>query len=103
MVHSLEFIQRQVDDLTKDNKGLKGVIVELEKEIIMKTTVEDMIQILKDRMDYQENYWRRNNLCFSGLEESMNESWEKTQVNIQLLLRNQFKLEAMPIERAHRV
>lgn len=103
LVHSLEFTQRQVDDLTKDNKTLKEEIVDLKKEITMKTEVEDKLQTLKDRIDYQEDYSRRNNLRFSGLEENVNESWEETQAKIRRLLQNQFKLESVPIERAHRV
>lgn len=97
---SLEFTQREVDDL-KTNKR------ELEREMKEKnTTIEKLTLKVKDldeRVIYQEDYSRRNNLRISGLEERPNETWEQTSAAVTSLLETKLQLPGVVLERAHRV
>ncbi|MPD01322.1 hypothetical protein E2C01_096842 [Portunus trituberculatus] len=66
----------------------------------LQTRVEDSEQ----RMNYQEDYNRRNNIRTSGLNESPNgETWEQTANLVSTLLGDKLQLPPMKIERAHRV
>jgi len=90
--NSLEFTQKDVQGLKQHNLDVQ--INDIQKEV-------DMV---KDKLDDLENRSRRNNLCFDGIEESLNESWRETEAKVKELLANQLNLENdMVIERAHRV
>ena len=88
---SVEFTQGQVDELIKNELNLKGI--------------KSNIEHLEDKIDDLENRSRRNSLCFEGIEESTNETWQDTENKIKYLISSH-----MPdvgggilIERAHRV
>lgn len=103
LVHSLEFTQREVDGLKSDNSVMKEELCNLKKELAKKTDADEKINKINDRLDYQEDYSRRNNLRFDGLEEKSNESWEATQDMVQRLLREKLNIGPIQLERAHRV
>lgn len=103
LVHSLEFTQKEMEDLKKENKTLKEDLLSLKKEVVENSNVEEKIRKINDRLDYQEDYSRRNNLRFDGLDEKPNESWEETQVIIQRVLHDRLNLGSVELERAHRV
>ena len=103
LIHSLEFTQKEMDSLKGENKLLREEILALTMEISKKTEVEEKLNKLNERMDYQEDYSRRNNLRFDGMDESPYETWEQTQNKVQRLLRDKLELGTVQLERAHRV
>ena len=103
LVHSLEFTQGEVDVLKKENKTLKEDIAHLKNQLNKATEVENKIHKINDRLDYQEDYSRRNNLRFDGVDEKARESWEETQETVQRVLREKLNLGTAQLERAHRV
>ncbi|KAK8371732.1 hypothetical protein O3P69_018982 [Scylla paramamosain] len=75
----------------------------LKKEIGKKSEFDVKLDMLESRIDYKEDYSRRNNLRFDGLDESPNEKWEETQVKIQHLFRDKLEIGTIQLERAHRM
>ena len=94
VTRSLEFTQREVDDLNREVKQHETEDIQ-NKEVIKKLnedlkTSGQIIQDLEDRCNYQEDYNRRNNLQIIGLEERPDgETWEQTAVRVSKLLRGQ--------------
>ena len=88
---SLEFTQAQVDELITSNFRVKEVQVQIED--------------LGNKLDDLENRSRRNNLCFDGIPESPNETWQESESKIkQLISRHMPEVSTdLVIERAHRV
>lgn len=104
---SLEFTQAEVHDLKLDVKRLEGERKEARDEVahlrgqVVKS--EDGAKKLEDRLDYQEDYNRRNNLHITGIEEQEGETWEQTAVKVKKLLESKLQLQNTDLERAHRV
>lgn len=92
---SLEFTQKQVADLANSNANS------------LKQKSEEIYQSLneiRDKADDLENRSRRNNLCFDGIPEQQQESWDDCEARIQELINNKLGIETpCIIERAHRV
>ena len=88
---SLEITQAQVDELITSNFRVKEVQVQIED--------------LGNKLDDLENRSRRNNLCFDGIPESPNETWQESESKIkQLISRHMPEVSTdLVIERAHRV
>ena len=86
---SLEFTQGQVDELIKNELHLKGI--------------KPNIEHLEDKIDDLENRSRRNNLCFEGIEESTNETWQDTENKVKFLISSHMPEVGGCIGRAHRV
>lgn len=103
LLHSLEFTQREVDSLKIENKSLKEDLHKVKGELNKVIVFDEKIRKINDRLDYQEDYSRRNNLRFDGVEEKPNETWEETEDRIQRVLRDKLNLGAVRLERAHRV
>ncbi|KAK3868767.1 hypothetical protein Pcinc_025805 [Petrolisthes cinctipes] len=78
-------------------------VTTLKKELCKKSEVEDKFIQLQSHIDYQEDYSRRNNLRFDGLDETPNETWEETQMKIQHLMRDKLEMGVLQLERVHRV
>ncbi|KAK4296242.1 hypothetical protein Pmani_031242 [Petrolisthes manimaculis] len=95
LIHSLQYTQKEVEDLKADKKTLIEEVTTLKKELCKKSEVEDKFVQLQSRVDYQEDYSRRNNLRFDGLDETLNETWEETQVKIQHLIRDKLEMGAV--------
>lgn len=100
---SLEYTQKEVDSLKEENIILKKDLVNMNTELIKKTNTEEKINKINDRLDYQEDYSRRCNLRFDGIDEKPNESWEVTQEKVQRLLNEKMNLGQVELERVHRV
>ena len=103
LVQSLEFTQKEVDSLKEENKTLKEEMKTVNKATSMNTTMEEKINKINNKLDYMEDYSRRNNLRFEGMEEKPNETWEETQHKVQQLLQNQMEVGSVQLERAHRI
>ena len=88
---SLEFTQAQVDDLTSADLRVKEVKIQIEE--------------LENKLDDLENRSRRNNLCFEGIPESLNETWLDTENKIKDVISSHMPEVGTDfiIERAHRV
>lgn len=105
---SLEFTQREVDDLKskgkdheKDNKENKTKINQLTEQL---ESSNKKIKELEDRINQQEDYSRRKNIRISGLEErSSTETWEQTAAAVTSVLEDKMQLPGIVLERAHRV
>ncbi len=100
---SLEYTQKEVDTLKSDNEKLKEELCDLKKDVMKKSGIAEKMNEIQDRLNYQEDYSRRNNIRLDGIEERPNESWEETQEKVQRLLRDKLKLGSATLERAHRV
>ena len=88
---SLEFTQGQVNKLIKNELNLKGI--------------KSNIEHLEDKIDDLENRSRRNNLCFEGIQQSTNETWQDTENKVKYLISSHMPEVGgdIVIERAHRV
>ncbi|KAK4309830.1 hypothetical protein Pmani_018562 [Petrolisthes manimaculis] len=100
LVKSLEFTQAEVKELQNEVSVLKT------SNNDNKTTIEIMksqIVELERRTNYQEDYNRRNNLRFTGIQEQPSgESWEETAQIVTKLLEDKLQVPTMKLERAHR-
>lgn len=103
LVQSLEFTQKEMDSLKEENKTLKKEISDMKMATSTSTTVDEKIDKINNKLDYMEDYSRRNNLRFEGMEEKPNETWEETQHKVQQLLRSKMELGSVQLERAHRI
>ena len=98
---SLEFTQTEV----LEQKGEIKLLRKNENEY--KTRIEELNQRIQEqetRLNYQEDYSRRNILRVSGVkEQSGDETLEQTASLVSTLLQDKLQLPALNLERAHRV
>lgn len=101
LIKSLEFSQAEINDLKNQVKVLQKADTEKQVEIdSLKSTMVD----LQQRVNYQEDYSRRNNLRISGIQElSGGETWEQTSVSVSKLFEETLQLPPINLERVHRV
>ena len=85
------FTQAQVEELITSNLRVKEVKVQIED--------------LGNKLDNLENRSRRNNLCFEGIPESLNETWQESESKIKHLISSHMPEVSTDfvIERAHHV
>ena len=101
---SLQFTQKDMDELKLTCAKQSEKIDTLEKEIFgMKNKKYDEEMEMTKRLNYQEDYSRRNNLSIDGVEESPGENWEVTQHKVQRLIQEKLCMNGVQFERAHRV
>lgn len=107
VISSLEFSQREIDDLKKEIMELKKEKEEDRKRISelvdQNKHLCDQVVSLERRCNSQEDYNRRNNLRISGVQERGEETWEQTMNIVKPLLQNRLQLPELSIERAHRL
>ena len=72
---SLQFSQRDTDDLTKKNKK-----IESERTIACAETktMQEKLGEMTEKANYLEGQTRKNNLVVNGIPEAQNESWKET-------------------------
>ena len=99
--HSLEFSQKQIDEMTAKLASSADSLETTDKEIgALKGTLSD----LTDKAGYLENQSIRNNVIFDGITEAPGETWEDTEKKIANALQINVGLsELRPIERVHRI
>ena len=101
LIKSLEFSQAELKDLKDEAKKLRTSSNE-QQTIIER--LQSKVQALEQRVNYQEDYNRRNNLRITGLQEQpRGETWEQTAANVSKLLQDKLQLPSVNLERAHRV
>ena len=94
---SLEFSQKDLDDLKQElNNYKQGKKDDCETIKALKEELEESkkkIQCLEERVNYQEDYSRRNNLQIIGIEERPDgETWEQTTIEVSRLLEDKLQL-----------
>ena len=96
--HSLEYTQGELD-------SAKIEIAELSKQQKDPELFEPRLQKCEEKLDYQENQSRRNNIVIDGLKESVFETWSDTEKKVREVLEKtmKFKPGTIEIERAHRI
>ncbi|KAK3881888.1 hypothetical protein Pcinc_013713 [Petrolisthes cinctipes] len=101
LTKSLEFSQAEILDLKNNEKVLQKL--NKEKQVAVEE-LQSRVAELNHRLNYQEDYTRRNNLRISGLKEQpVGETWEQTAVNVSKILEDKLQLPSVNLERAHRV
>ena len=86
---SLEFTQAQVEELITSDVRVKE----------LKVQIED----LGNKLDDRQNRSRRNNLCFEGIPESPNETWQESESKTKHLISSHMPEVSADfvVERAH--
>lgn len=100
LVKSLEFSQAEIIDLKSEVKVLQESIKDSHITIVK---MSDRIVELESRINYNEDYSRRNNLRITGIKEQPGETWEQIASQVSRLLDDKLQLLEVRIERAHRV
>ena len=93
---SLQFTQKDVDDLKPVTKQMTKIGKELEE-------VQAQVDFHCDKLEYLENQSRRNNIRIDGIPEEPDETWEDTESKARVALESKLNLPfKVEIERAHR-
>ena len=92
---SLEFTQKDVGDLF----SLKSKLLSTEKDIV---EIKNSVEFYGNKIEYQENQSRRNNIRVFGIPESAGETWESAETKVKDAIKEKLNIE-VDIERAHRV
>lgn len=105
LVVSLQFSQKELDDLKSVNAVQKEEILQLKKDkaSLKIREIENAIEKINNRQDYQEDYSRRNNIRIEGVAEDYKETWEGVKVKVQRILSETMKMDRVELERVHRV
>ncbi|KAK3891048.1 hypothetical protein Pcinc_005052 [Petrolisthes cinctipes] len=99
VVKSLEFTQAEMSDLLNEVKVLRQSDSDNQGTInVLKLQIEELTR----RSNYQEDYNRRSNLRFTGIQEHHGETWEEMAVTVTKLIEEKIQLPAVKLERAHR-
>lgn len=98
---SLQFSQKEIEDLTKKNVRLESESNSARAET---TTIRETMTKITEKADYLEGQSKRNNVVVDGIPESQNESWKETEDKVRGVITEKLHLDSsqMVIERAHR-
>lgn len=101
VIKSLEFSQAEVKDLQGEVKSLRQAEVEKNKVI---DNLNLQLDELQKRVNQQEDYSRRMNIRFTGIEkQSSGETWEETARIITKMVEEKLQVPQVKLERAHRI
>ena len=92
---SLEFTQKDVGNLL----SLKSKLVSAEKDIV---EIKNSVELYGNKIEYQENQSRRNNIRVFGIPESAGETLESAETKVKDAIKEKLDIE-VDIEHAHRV
>ena len=92
----LDYSQKQIEEMENKLKTLESREQKFKQQ-------EEVIMALKNQVNNQENYSRRNNIWIDGVEELPNENYEQTQRKVDKLIRDKLKLNSVKVEVVHRV
>ena len=92
---SLEFTQKDVGDLS----SLKSKLVGAEKDIV---EIKNSVELHGNKIEYQENQSRRNNIRVFGIPESAGETWEMAETKVKDAIKKKLNIE-VDIECSHSV
>ena len=96
---SLEYSQKDIDDLKEEIKQLKTMNEDNSNDIddLDKRTIR-----LDERANYQEDASRRDNIRIDGINEEDGETWGSTAEKVVDLLKNQLDMPHIDINAIHR-
>lgn len=97
---SLEFSQKDIESLKEAIKQQDLSQKALANEA---SIAQEDLKEISNNIDYLENQSRRNNVVFDGIAEQSKETWVDSENKVLKILKDNMQLEALPIERAHRV
>lgn len=98
---SLQFTQKEVDDLKSDSRKHAERCEIMQADIYK--VCESLLKIT-DKMEYLEGQTRRNNLIFEGVPESPRETWAESEEKIKKILVENLQLQhKVELERGHRI
>ena len=97
--HQLDEFKPIIDTLRRENNNLHTQIetLTLQHSRLEKENIE-----MKEKIDYLDDYGRRQNLRINGLPEGPNETWEQSQAKVTSFLQQHFNVSP-DFERVHRV
>jgi len=105
-IRSLEFAHKEIEDLKAREEAARRGAEELKDRLSAlsreNADLKSDLARMTERLDYQDDQGRRNNLRFSGIPEERGETWEMCQRKLSDLLRQHLHITPK-IERAHRV
>lgn len=111
--NSLEFTQAQFEEFKKSSLSVGEESFKKMTDFADKfqdfSTIIDEVSLKVNEIDIKaddlENRSRRDNLCFDGVPESTNESWQNSEDKIKEIISSKLGIETgnYTIERAHRV
>ncbi|KAI4823555.1 hypothetical protein KUCAC02_012136, partial [Chaenocephalus aceratus] len=93
--NSLQFSQKEVDELKETCKELKKKSQEAHTDI---STVRESVMTMSGKSDYLEGQSKRKNLIIDGIPESPGESWEESEYKVRELLRTELQMDEERIE-----
>lgn len=100
VIKSLEFTQAELKETQSEVRVLRQSEAEKSKTI---DNMKLQLSELEKRANYQEDYNRRLNLRFTGIEElPSGETWEETAKTITKLVEEKLQIPGVTLERAHR-
>ena len=73
-------------------------LVGAEKDIV---DIKNTVELQANKLEYQENQSRRNNIRVFGIAESAGETWEMAETKVRDAIKEKLNIE-VDIERAHR-
>ena len=100
LTKSLEFTLAEIVDLKSDVKQLRKS--DSDKQAVVEL-LQSTLNELNQRVNYQEDHSRRNNLRITGVREMPGETWEQTAAIVTKLLQDKLELPSVNLDRAHRV
>ena len=98
---SLQFSQKDIDDLTKNNEKTES---ERRTACAETKAMQEKLAEMTEKANYLESQTRRNNLVVDGIPEAQNESWKETEDKVMCVINEKLHLDSsqMMIERVHR-
>ena len=90
---SLEFKQKDFGDLL----SLKSKLVSAKKDIV---GIKNNMELHGNKLEYQENQSRGNNIRVFGIPESAGETWESAETKVRDAIKEKLNIE-VDIKRAH--
>jgi len=95
-IRSLEFAHKEIEDLKAREEAARRGAEELKDRLSAlsreNADLKSDLARMTERLDYQDDQGRRNNLRFSGIPEERGEAWEMCQQKMSDLLRQHFDI-----------
>ena len=93
LIAYMDFVNTRIDNLMKDVQSVKSSLeftqAQVEELITSDLRVKEVkvqIEDLGNKLYDLKNQSRRNNLCFEGIPESPNETWQESESKIKQLI-----------------
>ena len=101
LTYLTESVQYHSDDVVEGNRKLEGIDKRVEDIKLVEIT-EDFVTKTKKKVTDLEDRSRRNNLCFDGFQEEINETWQESESIITDFVKEKLEIEEdILTERAH--